>query len=981
MNISRIEIRPKNYLEDAGSKNALRRFCQISEAVKQVMAVKVLTVKKNYTKEQLVEFAEQAHNPITEMFSLVPTDVADFDFAMEIGLLPGVTDNVATTTRQLLEDLHKIDFADDEAVASSILYFVKGDLNNDDLRKLEYAIYNPLIERIEVLAKVDYEKNGGMKAIVPQVKLGQHAAVTMINLEIDDEALEALGKKGIKDADGSYRGPLALNLEELHAIRNYFKKEGRMPTDIELEAIAQTWSEHCKHKIFASPIDNVDGGLYKTYIKQATADIRRDKGADDFCVSVFKDNAGAIKFNDEYYITDKAETHNTPSALDPFGGSITGIVGVNRDALGFGLGAKPVFNRYGFCFADPRDDEPIYRDSALQDRMLPPERIIAGVIKGVEAGGNESGIPGPQGFVYYNERYKGKPLVFVGTVGLIPREVAGKPSTEKAAQNNDYIVMVGGRVGQDGIHGATFSSESLDEASPSTAVQIGDPITQKKFLDAILEVARDEGLYSSITDNGAGGLSCSVAEMAEESGGCTVDLEKVPLKYANLEPWKIWISESQERMTLALPADKWPRFKEVMDKYNVEATVIGQFNDSNRCQVKFKGEMIFDLDMEFLHNGVPLPTLHTTYTRPELEEPEMDDLKDTSQTLLWMLKRLNIASYADVSTKFDHEVQGLSVIKPLQGLGKVNGDATVHKPDYNSWTGVAASQGLNPLYSDLDTYHMAACAIDTAIRNAVAVGGNVDHMALMDNFCWCSSNDPERLGQLKAAVKACYDYAVDFGTPYISGKDSMFNDFRGFDADGEPLEISVPPTLLISSLSVLPDVRKTQTLEPKMADDLVYVMGLTKNELGGSEYYDMQGVIGANVPQVDAKQALKLYRSFYQAMRHELIASSVAVGLGGLGIAFAKMVIAGNLGLEIDLSKVPTEGVTRNDQLLFSESQSRFVVTINPAMQAEFENHFAGLNVELVGKVTAEPLLKLDNYVSLPVSDLADAYFSANKFY
>lgn len=1012
---ARIEISPRSN-DHAASKKALFNFRKLNPNVEAVKVVRVLTVDKEIKKTDLKTAAGFVLNPVIEKANLKPVEVGDFDWVLEIGFLPGVTDNVGTTAVEVIEDALKCEFTEDENVYSSQLYFIQGELTEENVQLIAENIANPLIERIHIKDKIQYCSDEGMDVVVPKVNLIKGAAVTEVDLNVKDRQLEEIGKKGIQDSDGSFRGPLALTLQEMQTIKDYFRKEGRNPTDVELESIAQTWSEHCSHKIFASPIDELEDGLYKGYIKRATKEVRAQKGDKDFCVSVFKDNSGAIDFNEKYLVTDKAETHNSPSALDPYGGAITGIVGVNRDSLGFGKGAKPVLNRYGFCFADPRDTKPLYRGRDQENQMLPPKRIIDGVIRGVEDGGNQSGIPGPQGFLYYNERYKGKPLVFVGTVGLIPKTINGHSSSEKSAQAGDLIVMIGGRVGQDGIHGATFSSESLDGGSPSTAVQIGDPITQKRFMDAILNEVRDQNLYSSITDNGAGGISCSVAEMAEECGGCEVELEKVPLKYPNLEPWKIWISESQERMTLAVPEQNWDRFQEIMDKYRVEATVIGRFNDSNRCVVRYEGATVMDLDMEFLHNGTPLPQLKTNYQKTELSEPEIPRAGSLSQEILQMMGRMNIASFANVSTVFDHEVQGGSIVKPLQGLGKVNGSATVYKPDYNSWKGIVISQGLNPLYSDIDTYHMAASAIDTAIRNAVAAGGNIDHMALMDNFCWCSSNDPYRLGQLKEAVRACYEYAVGFGTPYISGKDSMFNDFSGYDGDNNPVQISVPPTLLVSSLSVVEDVRHSLTMDPKVEGDLVYVIGETKNELGGSEYYYSRGELGANVPQVDVTKAVEMYRTFYLAVRKGLLASAMSVSIGGLGAALGKMVVASKLGLDVDLRNVDCGNLTEElktdrdrvdseEKLLFSETQSRIVVTINPTKRERFEALFRGHSISLIGRVTkfvagnssnltncaleeipADSTLKIiglngELAVNLTADQLAREYFSSNKYY
>jgi phosphoribosylformylglycinamidine synthase len=514
---------------------------------------------------------------------------------------------------------------------------------------------------------------------------------------------------------------------------------------------------------------------------------------------------------------------------------------VNRDTIGFGIGAKPVINRYGFCFASPKDERPLYKGPSFTQKMLSSRMIMEGVIEGVNVGGNCSGIPSPQGFVVFDERYKGKPLVFVGTVGLIPRKSNGRPSHLKKALPGDYIVMLGGRVGKDGIHGATFSSEAMDAGSPATAVQIGDPITQKKMSDALVKEARDLGLYNSITDNGAGGLSCSVAEMAKECGGCFVKLDDVPLKYPGLNPWETWISESQERMTASVPKEKWKEFSNLMKRRGVEATVVGEFTNSGKCIVEYQGQKVMDVDMDFLHDGMPPRPMKTTYKRLVNEEPFIPELENLTSTLLSMLERLNIAGFEFISQQYDHEVQGGSVIKPLQGKGRINGDATITRPLLNSKKGVVISQGINPAYSDIDTYHMAACAIDTAVRNAIAVGANLEKLALMDNFCWCSSDEPERLGQLKSAVKACYDYSIAFGTPFISGKDSMFNDFKGFDAEGNPIKISVPPTLLVSSIGVMENSEKAISLEAKFEGDLVYVIGDTFDELGASEYFAMMG--------------------------------------------------------------------------------------------------------------------------------------------
>ncbi len=764
----------------------------------------------------------------------------------------------------------------------------------------------------------------------------------------------------------------------MKTIQNYFKKLGRNPTDIELESLAQTWSEHCKHTIFGGPIDEIKDGLYKTYIKGATEKIRKEKGRKDFCVSVFTDNSGAIVFDKDHLITHKVETHNSPSALDPYGGSITGIVGVNRDTIGFGLGAKPVANIYGFCLADPRIDISLYKDKNLSQKMLSSRRIMDGVIEGVNAGGNQSGIPTPQGFIYFDERYRGKPLVFAGTVGLIPRKVKGKLAHIKKAKLGDLIVMIGGRVGKDGIHGATFSSEAIDSGSPAAAVQIGDPITQKKLSDAVVKEARDQLLYNSITDDGAGGLSCSVAEMAKESGGCLVNLEKVPLKYPGLEPWEIWISESQERMTLAIPNKNWPKFSDLMKRRGVETTVIGTFTNSGRCIVNYKNKKIMDIDLPFLHDGLPKRQLKTKKSEVRSQKSEVKESKDQNKIFTDMLSRLNLTSFEFVSQQYDYIVQGNAVLGPLQGKGRVNTDASIIRPVLGSNRGVILSQGMYPSYTEINAYDMAACSIDTAIRNAVTAGGNPAYLALLDNFCWCSSNEPERLGQLKLAALACYDYAVEFGTPYISGKDSMFNDFKGYDKDGKAIKISIPPTLLISSIGVIDDINKSISIDPKFPGDLVYILGETNEELGGSEYSALNKTSGGSVPIVEAKKNKKLYQSYYNAVQKKLIASGISIGRGGLGVAIAKKAISGMLGIELRLKGLP--GRTKNDNYaLYSESQGRILATIDPKNKKEFEKIMKGNIIYELGIITKEPKIKIlgmnvNTIVNIDLNKAVDSY-------
>jgi phosphoribosylformylglycinamidine synthase len=902
-------------------------------------------------------------NPVTQKL-LERGEEGDFDWAVEIGFLPGVTDNVGHT----VSELSALTLNDNQPVYSSQVIYLKGKLDETDVKNIAATLHNPLIQRAAIKNASTYKKDGGMDVVVPKVRLSNdHLVADDIDLNISDAELAAIGKDGIKNADGTRRGPLGMSLLYMQAIQAYFKKQGRAAKDIEIETLAQTWSEHCKHTIFASPIDDVKDGLYKHYIKRATQEIRAAKGKDDFCVSVFKDNSGGIIFDDHWLITDKVETHNSPSALDPFGGAITGIVGVNRDCLGFGQGAKPVLNRYGFCLADPNSNPDFYRGKGKVNKALSPATIMKGVIHGVNHGGNCSGIPTPQGFLYFDDRYAGKPLVFAGTVGVIPRDINGQKGHEKQAQVGDLIVMIGGKVGRDGIHGATFSSVALDEGSPATAVQIGDPITQKKFTDAIIKDIRDLGLYNAITDNGAGGLSSSVGEMGGDTNGFTVELDKVPLKYPGMQPWEIWISESQERMTMAVPPQNIEKLQALLARRGSESWVIGKFTDSGKCHVTWHGETIMEIGMDFLHDGIPETPLKTTFTRGGEKEPDIAASADYSKTLLAMMSRLNICSKEFVATQYDHNVQGSAVLGPLQGKGRVFADATVSRPVLNNPRGVVLSQGLAPRYSDIDTYHMAAASLDIAVRSAVAAGCPIDHLAILDNFCWCSSEEPERLGQLKRACEAIYDLAVLYGTPFISGKDSMFNDFKGYDGNDNPVKISIPPTLLVSGIGVVQHVDQAVSLDPKMAGDLVYVLGKTRDELGASEYYAMHGKTGSNVPETHGMGNFALYKAMSKANRNRWIASALPVTLGGLGVALAKKCIAGGLGMDLRLlSVLPL------DKYLFSETTGRVVITVDPKHKQDIEFLF-GDDAHFLGTVTDKPVLSFDG-VETMITDLETAY-------
>ena len=966
--------------EDGRAKTYAHDFASIAPNLKNIRVVDVYTIEQPITEEdKLNNCLTSFTNPVTQKSFVLSGNqapandywdvVGDFDWALEIGYLPGVTDNIGSTAQELTA----LTLENNRDVYSSKMLFIEGDVSENELKQIALELHNPLIQRASNKNKEQFKTDNGMGVTIPRVQLDNKGIIVdEVDLNVSDDELIKIGKEGIANADGSRRGPLGMQLLYMQAVQKYFKKvEDRNPTDVELETLAQTWSEHCKHTIFASPIDEFKNGIFKDFIKRATDEIRAERGKDDICVSVFSDDSGAIIFDENHLITDKVETHNSPSALDPFGGAITGIVGVNRDCIGFGKIAKPVLNRYGFCLADPRKDIEYYRGKNKSNPTLSPDTIMKGVVAGVESGGNQSGIPTPQGFMYFDDRYVGKPLVFAGTVGIIPKEINGKPSHEKGANAGDRIIMVGGKVGRDGIHGATFSSVALDEGSPATAVQIGDPITQKKMSDVLVKEIRPLGLYTAVTDNGAGGLASSVGEMGEASGGFHLELDKVPLKYPGMQPWEIWISESQERMSLAVPPENVDTIMTMLNKHGVEAWDIGEFTDTGRAHLSYDGDTVMDIAMDFLHDGIPETPLKTTFTRGGEAEPDFPESSNHTQTLIDMMGRLNICSKEFVSAQYDHNVQGSAVLGPVQGAGRVCSEATVSRPVLNSKRAAVLSQGLAPRYSDIDTHHMARAALDSAVRHAIAAGGDIDHLAILDNVCWCSSDEPERLGQLKRGMEAIYHLSKTYRTPFISGKDSMFNDFKGYDADNNPVTISIPPTLLISAVGVLEDVAHAVSLEPKQAGDLVYLLGKTKDELGASEYYDHLGYLGNNVPEMHDEPNYKLYRALSAVNKAQLCASAYAVGFGGVGVALAKKVIASD-GLGID---VILDDTLRLDKMLYSESQGRIIVTIAPENKEAFETAMASVDhVQQIGTVTNNPALNINGQVAASTSDLEKAY-------
>lgn len=923
-----------------------------------------------------------------------------FEFAAEITYQPGVTDPVAITARKALEDLyaHKGSGLSGSCVvqtARQYRFFVDLDPDIDthrttidsrvpgkvevfsesDIRAISSALYNPLIQRETVITGADWSQGARFADTYSHNVRQSDLEIAIFDIVVmtDAELLEF-----------SKRRLLALTLPEMQSIRDYYAdpeiiadrtSRGITPlaTDVELEMLAQTWSEHCKHKILNATIDYTEDGhteriesLFKTYIRGTTKAVEDDC---DYLRSVFHDDSGIIEFDDESLICFKVETHNSPSALDPYGGAITGIVGVNRDILGSGKGAKPIFNTNVLCFADP--DTP---SEDVPESLLHPTQVLRGVHKGIIDGGNQSGIPTVAGAFLFDESYLGKPLVFCGTGGILPAEIDGEGGWIKHIDPGDLAVMVGGRIGKDGIHGATFSSLALDESSPTSAVQIGDPITQKLMTDFLLE-ARDARLFRGITDNGAGGLSSSLGEMAEIAGGISIDLDACPLKYEGLAPWEILVSESQERMSLAVSTETIDDLLALARCRDVEATVVGAFTDSGFVEIRSNDAMVGLLSLKFLHDGLPTMILDAVWDPPAREtgarlltgvDRPSGAQRELTDDIFAVLSEPNVASKEPLVRQYDHEVQGGSVIKPFVGINAdAPSDGAVLRPKPESYRGVTITHGVCPRVGDIDAYEMAKCAVDEAYRAHIALGGNPDLTSGLDNFCWSdpvlSEDNPN--GRYKAAqlVRACRglsEACIDFNIPLISGKDSMKNDARIDDRS-----ISVRPTLLVSLMGIIDDVRRAMTTDFKRPGDLIYISGSTRGALAGSIFERVSGQLQQGCPTVETETALRRYRALSRCIDNGLVSSAHDCADGGLAVAVIESCIGDRFGAQIDLDAVPS--VPRADHpapdrtLLFDESPSRFIISIRPENRTRFESSMTNTDTSLIGTVSEDSIFTI----------------------
>ena len=744
----------------------------------------------------------------------------------------------------------------------------------------------------------------------------------------------------------------SLNGQEMQAAQDYFKKTGRAPTQAEMETIAQTWSEHCKHKTFNAPVaftkdgkkEIIKDGLFKSTIYKATKKLNKK-----WCLSVFKDNAGVIEFgqNKKWALAFKAETHNHPCAVEPYGGAETGVGGVVRDILGVGLGAKPVINTDIFCFADPKFSK------KLPPSALHPRRIIRGVINGVRDYGNRLGIPTAAGSVWFDDDYALNPLVFVGTIGIMPAW-----AVDKKVYPGDLVVAIGGRTGRDGIHGATFSSANIEDASEVSAVQIGHAINEKKVLDALMKL-RDKKLYRAVTDCGAGGFSSAIGELGSETG-VRIDLSKALLKETKIQPWEIWVSESQERMILCVPKKNLKELAKILKSEDCEFAVLGEFTKTNRLEVYYGKQKIVDLQNDFLHGGVPRITRPAEWQTPKLKASKIS-AKNYGALLHKCLADLNTCSREAIIRQYDHEVQGNTVVKPLQGIQHDGpGDAAIIRPvsvtnDFKDYNGFAVSHGLNPAIGKDDPYQMALNCCDEAVRNLLCVGADISKTAFLDNFCWGSPDNKKLMGALVLTAKGCYDGALAYGAPFISGKDSFYNQSK--DAAGK--DLAIPSTILISATAPVYDIRKAITMDFKEAGNDIYISGITKDELGQTTAGKILGIKNAFVPVVDTKAAMQSYQKIYKAMQAGLVETAHDLSQGGLAASLAEMCFSGGYGAKINLDKLPCAGKLNAAQKLFSESAGRIILEVSPKNAAAFAKIMKGGKFAKIGTVEKAQKLQI----------------------
>ena len=872
---------------------------------------------------------------------------------IEVALRPGVTDPVA---EQIVRAAEVLQIPGIARASTGQRFLVSGPkLNKEALSLLSSRLLsNPIIQwytlgEIQPAFPEPVEASGK----VERIAIGNMTEAELLALSKDRRA--------------------GLDLPEMLAIQHYFQAENRDVTDVEFEAIAQTWSEHCVHKTFKADITILNPGagdsdkyasethinnLFQTFFRAATENINPS-----WVRSAFVDNAGILDFDDSYEVSIKVETHNHPSAIEPFGGANTGVGGVIRDVIG--VSAKPIAATDVLCFGPantPFDDIPA--------GVIHPRRIRSGVVAGVKDYGNKIGIPTVSGAVWYDPAFTANPLVFCGCVGLAPKN--SHPHTPNIG---DHVIVLGGRTGRDGLRGATFSSMTMDAQTGEVAgasVQIGDPITEKGLIDVIMQ-ARDRGLYSAITDCGAGGLSSAVGEMSS-SLGADVDLADVQLKYPGLAPWEIWLSEAQERMVLAVPDIHLSDLRRLCETYDVHLTDIGLFTGTERLVVRYGTAVVLDLANRFLHDGIPqrklsaiLPEKTGTHVASKNPMPAVD----LTKTLFDLLAHPNIASKASIIRMYDHEVQGGTVIKPLTGANNDGpSDAVVLKPIGTTGDrAIVLGAGINPGYGKRSPYRMAWSVIDEAIRNVVAVGADPDRIAILDNFCWGDPKNPHTLGELVECARGCYDAALFYGAPFVSGKDSLNNEYMGKDGQRH----AIPPTLLITSLGWMADLTKAVAMDLKQTGSFLYLIGEFAPTLGGSHFEWISGIQTNSPVPGPSERALDVYRTVHEAIQTGWVRACHDLSEGGLAIALAEMCIAGRLGLTLDLE-------TADPALtLFGETNGCLLLEVAPELEKQFESKFQSMPIQKLGTVTEESNLLIRSGEQMLVEVAVDALVAAWK--
>lgn len=1049
--INTIEVAGKPLFKDSGSSvlSALEialREIGIKDA--RAFSSQIFTIDGEELDEtKLIEAGELLHHKVTQdAFSNKPIETKKlWDFAIRVDYKPGVTDNAA---RVLKKDLGLIGVTESDVYTSDI-HYVKGEFNEKIMDELERIASNPQIHEIKIVKREEFEKNKGFSNKINPVILPDRPVKFDIDLgSMVEEELIKTGKLGTLNmelveeltktnpnlnTDKLRGGTLSLALDYMLAIQEYANsslntkgqnKKGFL-TDVELEMLAQMWSEHCRHSLFNASIPENEKGIFDEFIKKPTLEVLKNKP--HLGVSIYKDNAGVFKFNDRWLIAIKNETHNSPSALDPYGGAITGIVGVNRDPAGTGRGAELIANALFYFLGLPKDKTKHFKRRipfneipekavasarltpdkkwSLEELMLNPKQIFDGVVSGVQAGGNQMGIPINQGSCTYHERYNGKPIVGVESIGRMPIKIGELLAHEKHIDVGDRLYIVGGRAGMDGIHGATFSSEALTENSPATAVQIGDPYTQRKMFEALLE-ARDKGYINFVTDLGAGGVSCAALEMAEKTNGLDIDLDKLLIKYEGMTATELFENESQERMAVAINEKHRADFEAIMKKHEVEFSDIGKFTNSGRALVSAKNQLVVDMDMNFIHNGFPKRSLNPKDYKLTEEEQKSLSVKFENEVFcskqesllerktfsreefLEMHQRPNLASIAFFMDKMDSTVKGLGVQHCIQGRGRVTGRASCFMPDIESNEGLIHAYGHSERQSYIDSEKMGVNSFLRSIGNNIAMGGRLDYMVATDQFLWQNSDDPKYQQMLIETNKGMAKVIRGCELPVISGKDSMYNQVKMYDEEGNVVARGVFPTLLMTTLAKIDDINNIVTIDAKQEGDLVYVVGsATKNDMGGSEYMNMysdKAGLELHIGNVSDENISEVYDTFgkmNKATDAKLLQSAIYIENGGLAMALRNTAMAGEQGIEVDLAKLHKETECSIDGVMYGETEGRFVVTVKPENKKAFEKIFKEKYSE-VGVVKGDKLIIKDNsarLISEGLDKLLEIYHEPDK--